>query len=57
MRTAIGHVIKYRGELVTACLGCSLSYESNAVIDDSIHYGTPKFPYPECHLCGEVIRP
>lgn len=48
-------------DAITLCRDCGEVYEKPdgfawAVITDGDAYGG-LVPYPECHLCGEVMRP
>lgn len=57
----IGHVVKLgpdgdRG-FVTVCTDCADAADGfQADIEDDDVYGE-EVPYPECHRCGEVMRP
>lgn len=54
-REIIGHVVGDDSEAVTVCAGC-YDGDSAGAIYDSEAYGS-EVPYPECWVCGEVMRP
>lgn len=51
----IGHVVGEGDDAVTVCAEC---YDggSDGAIYNSVVYGA-QVPYPECYICGEVLRP
>lgn len=55
----IGYVVGPGEDAVTVCDDCAdapEAYDGRAEIRDAPNYGE-EVPYPECYVCGGVIRP
>lgn len=59
MSDPMGYVVDTGGESFTYCVGCAEradAVETGDALYDSSAFGAT-VPYPECHDCGQVIRP